>query len=76
MNDEKEFQLFLSRFGEQIRHLREEAKLTQEEMSELIDYKYFQKIEYGQKNITLKTIYKICKKLNISPKDLFNFKLK
>ncbi len=41
-----------------------------------IEYKYLQRIEYGQKNITLKTIFKICKKLNIHPKELFDFKIK
>lgn len=76
MKAEKEIQEFLELVGQSIKMHRESANLTQEDMSDIADYKYYQKIEYGQKNITLKTIYKICKKLNIQPKDLFNFKIK
>ena len=76
MKPEKEIQEFMTMVGQSIKTHREAANLTQEDMSEIADYKYFQRIEYGQKNITLKTIYKICKKLNIQPKDLFNFKIK
>jgi len=56
---------------------REEAKLTQEQMSEGndgIEYKYYQKIEAGKVNITMETVFKICRRLNISPSLLFNKK--
>ncbi len=76
MKAEKEIQEFMTLVGQSIKKHRESADLTQEDMSDIADYKYYQKIEYGQKNITLKTIYKICKKLNIQPKDLFNIKIK
>jgi len=76
MKPEKEVQEFMEMVGRSIKAHREAASLTQEDMSEIADYKYFQRIEYGQKNITLKTVFKICKKLNIQPKDLFNFKIK
>ncbi len=64
---------FLKKFGQKLKDRREENSLTQEQCAELtgIEYKYFQRIEQGQTNITLKTIHKICQKLNINPKDLF-----
>ena len=37
-----------------------------------IDLKYYQAIEQGRQNITLKTIFRICKKLGIHPKEIFD----
>ncbi len=71
MKADKEFHDFLLIVGQNIKKYRERAKITQEEMADLVDYKYYQRIEYGQKNITLKTVLKIAKKLNVQPKDLF-----
>ncbi|MBP7735457.1 MAG: helix-turn-helix transcriptional regulator [Spirochaetes bacterium] len=73
MKTDKEFQIFLKSLGEQIKKHRENAGLTQENMADIIEYKYFQRIENGKRNITLKTLLKISQKLNIHPKDLFNF---
>ncbi len=73
MKVEKEFHDFLLIVGQNIKKYRERANITQEEMADLVDYKYYQRIEYGQKNITLKTVLKIAKKLNVQPKDLFTF---
>ena len=71
MKADKEFHDFLLVVGQNIKKYRERANITQEEMADLVDYKYYQRIEYGQKNITLKTVLKIAKKLNVQPKDLF-----
>ena len=72
---DKEFQAFLLSVGEKIKSMREKKGITQENMENSqfgsIEYKFYQRIEYGEKNITLKTLFKICKKLGISPKDLF-----
>ncbi len=76
MKKDKDFESFLKSLGKKIKEQRENANLTQENLADQIEYKYFQKIEYGQVNITIKTLFKICKKLNIQPKDLFNFKIK
>lgn len=74
MLTDKEFRLFLQTFGKNVKRQREKAGLTQEDIAELVEYKYYQKIEAGKVNITLKTVYKICKKLNIKPADLFKLK--
>ena len=50
---DKEFELFLKELGKVIQEKREAAGLTQEEMDNepyCIDYKYYQKIEYGKKD--------------------------
>jgi len=50
--------------------------LTQEFMAgreEPIEYKYYQKIKYGQVNVTLKTILKLSRKLRVEPKELLDF---
>ena len=73
---DKEFENFLKLLGKNIKEQRENKGFTQEDMDTdpfQIDYKYYQKIEYGKRNITMSTIFKICKKLNITPKDLFDF---
>lgn len=69
-----DFNIFLTAVGSKIKKHREESLYTQEKLAEAaeIEYKYYQKIENGQKNITLKTLYKICKVLKIKPKDLLD----
>ena len=36
-----------------------------------IEYKFYQRIEAG-KSINLQTFYKVCKRLDIHPKEIFN----
>lgn len=71
---DERFDEFLKLIGKNIRMEREKAMLTQEQMAELngIDYKYYQKIEYGEVNITIRTLYKICEKLKINPKQILD----
>ncbi len=66
------FEDFLKKIASNIKKSREERSLTQEQCSEKteIEYKYYQKIEQGQVNLTLKTLYRICLELKINPKDL------
>jgi transcriptional regulator with XRE-family HTH domain len=59
--------------GKRIRQLRVERGLTQEQMTRFgLDYKYYQRIEYGQKNLSLRTLYKIAKAFDISISELLN----
>lgn len=62
-------------FGIQIRKIRLERKMSQEEFAWLIGVHrtYLGQIERAEKSITLKNIEKICNALNIEPKELFNF---
>ena len=74
MDDEK-VNIYLEKLGKKIRDKRIEAGFTQEKMSEIIDsidYKYYQKIENGKVNITIKTLLKICEHLEIEPEIMFS----
>jgi transcriptional regulator with XRE-family HTH domain len=42
--------------GHRVRQLRLERNLTQEDMGRFgFEYRYYQRIEYGEKNLSLKT---------------------
>ncbi|QCT04384.1 DNA-binding helix-turn-helix protein [Paenibacillus algicola] len=58
--------------GKKIRLYRKARKLTQEELGEIlkIDQSYIGRIERGEVNITLDTIYKISDALQITPVQL------
>lgn len=62
-------------FGQRIRQLRLEKKMSQEDFAELIGVHrtYLGQIERVEKNITIKNIEKICTALKIDPKELFDF---
>mgnify|MGYP000993865114 CR=1 FL=1 len=65
---------FLSEIGHKIKVARETAGYTQENLAEAIgvDYKYFQRIEYGEVNFTMKTLVKIANSLNLHPSNLLD----
>lgn len=61
----------MKRFGDNVKRLRKDKTLTQEDMRDLgFNYRYFQKIEAGQVNPTLGTLLKIAKALKCSMNDL------
>lgn len=62
-------------FGQKIRQLRVERHMSQEEFAWMVGLHrtYLGQVERAEKNITLKNIEKICKALDIDPKELFNF---
>jgi transcriptional regulator with XRE-family HTH domain len=58
--------------GKRIRDVRLKKGLRQEDMEiHSFNYKYFQKVEYGKVNVTLKTLEKIANALEIDPIELF-----
>ena len=68
--DKKEIKL---RFGNRLRKLRVDRKLSQEDLAHLslLDRTYIGSIERGERNISLVNIIKISNALGISPKELF-----
>jgi transcriptional regulator with XRE-family HTH domain len=57
--------------GKRIRQLRIERGFTQEQMTRFgIDYKYYQRIEYGEKNLSLRTLYKIARAFDMPISEL------
>jgi transcriptional regulator with XRE-family HTH domain len=62
--------------GDRIRAIRKERGLKQEDMEMFgLSYKYYQKIERGKVNVTITTLEKIAKALDIDTKELFVFPL-
>lgn len=59
--------------GERIRLIRKEMNLTQEELAEKADLQnsYIGSVERGERNISIETLEKIIKALDILPVDLF-----
>jgi transcriptional regulator with XRE-family HTH domain len=69
MTDERLMRLV----GKRVRELRLARGLKQEEMCQFgFEYKYYQRIEYGQKNLSLKTLNKPAKAFGIKISDLFS----
>lgn len=63
----------LASLGKRIQFVREKEGLTQEQLEDKtgVNTKYISAIERGQKNITIKTLEKIAKGLNVELYELF-----
>lgn len=63
---------YLKDLGLKIRSIRIKRKLRQEDVEELagVDYKYYQKIEAGTQNPTIRVLYKLAKALGLKIRDL------
>jgi transcriptional regulator with XRE-family HTH domain len=62
MTDERLMRLV----GKRVRELRLAKGLRQEDMCRFgFEYKYYQRIEYGQKNLSLKTLNKLSKAFRV-----------
>ena len=61
--------------GLKIKHIRQSLNLSQEEFAQRIGIHrtYLGQIERAEKSMSIKNIEKICKALNIEPKELFDF---
>jgi len=69
------FNKFIKTVGNKIKTIRISQGLTQEDMEEGsygISYRTVQDIENGKSNTSLRSIYKIAKRLGIEPKDILD----
>ena len=68
----KKLEKFLKNFGKNIKMKRNELKITQEKLAEIIDIqpRNLQEIEYGKVNTTVTSIFKISKALQCTPAEL------
>jgi transcriptional regulator with XRE-family HTH domain len=59
-------------FGRQLRHLRQQRNLSQEDLAEKCELHrtYIGGIERGERNVALLNILKIAKALNVRPSEL------
>jgi transcriptional regulator with XRE-family HTH domain len=71
MTDERLMRLV----GQQVRKLRLKKGFKQEDMCRFgFEYKYYQRIEYGQKNLSIRTLNKLAKAFGVPVSELFQFK--
>ena len=70
MTDERLLRLL----GLRVKQLRMQRNLTQEGMGKFgFEIKYYQKLEYGQKNISVKTLHRLAKAFDVPVAELFRF---
>lgn len=63
----------IKKLGDKIRKAREKLEITQEEAAYRagLDYSYYNQIEMGKRNPSVKALSRIAKAVNIPLKDLF-----
>lgn len=68
-------QKLLTKFGKRVKQLREEKHFSQEELAYSADIPLNQvgRIERGEINTTISSIYAVAKALGLKPKDLLDF---
>ena len=77
-NFKKENNIILKSLGYHLRLIRQEKQLRQKTVAKLCDMDSgsYSNIENGKRNITILTLFKISKVLNVSMTKLMNFELK
>jgi transcriptional regulator with XRE-family HTH domain len=70
--EEKEFWKMLKRIGRNLRKVRTDRNKSQEQMSELIGitYRNYQKLEHGDQPLSMRSLFRISRRSNISIKKL------
>lgn len=68
---------FLTGFGKRVQVLREQKQLSLRQLAQNcdIDFSDISKIEKGLRNIQMSTILELSKGLDVTPQELFDFKL-
>ncbi|TQE74535.1 helix-turn-helix domain-containing protein [Leptospira noguchii] len=70
-----EYEEFIRKVGQKIKEIRVSKGITQEQMDEgdyAISYRTVQDIENGQSHPSVRSIFKISKRLKVKPKDLLD----
>jgi transcriptional regulator with XRE-family HTH domain len=70
--ESKEFYKLMRRVGLNLRKVRRERKTTQAEMSTVIgvSYKYYQSIENGDQPLSMRGLFRIARRSNVSIMEL------
>ncbi len=71
-----EYKILYEKFGLNVVYYRKKKKLTQLQLAELIDVdrSHISAIELGNVGVSFDVLFKLCQILEISPKDLFDFR--
>lgn len=66
---------YLLAFGLHLKRIRTDKGLSYRKMAQLckLDYAHIQRIEQGEKNITLLTLLAMSEALQVTPKDMLDF---
>ena len=66
---------FMIALGENIKKIRKEKKLTQEKLSleAMVSRSHIAMIETGKRDVTVSTLFKLSRAMNISLKEIFSF---
>ncbi len=71
-----EYKELYEKFGLNIVYYRKRKKLTQLQLAELVDVdrSHISALELGKVGVSLDVIFKLCEVLDITPKELFDFR--
>ncbi len=71
-----EYKDLYEKFGLNVVYYRKRKKLTQLQLAELVDIdrSHISAIELGNVGVSLDVIFRLCQVLEVSPKDLFDFR--
>ena len=72
----KEYKNLYEKFGLNVVYYRKRKKLTQLQLAELVDIdrSHISAIELGNVSVSFDVIFRLCEVLDVSPKDLFDFR--
>lgn len=72
----QEYKALYEKFGLNVVYYRKRERLTQLQLAELvnIDRSHISAIELGNVGVSMDVIFKLCEVLQITPKELFDFK--
>ena len=71
-----EYKNLYKKFGLNVVYYRKRQKMTQLQLAELVDIdrSHISAIELGNVGVSMDVIFKLCEVLNITPKELFDFR--
>ena len=72
----QEYKELYERFGLNVVYYRKRKKYTQMQLAELVDIdrSHISAMELGNVGVSMDVIFKLCQVLEISPKELFDFR--
>jgi len=72
----QEYKALYEKFGLNVVYYRKRKRLTQLQLAELVDIdrSHISAIELGNVGVSLDVIFRLCEVLEISPKELFDFR--
>lgn len=72
----KEYKAYYEKFGLNVVYYRKRKRLTQMKLAEMveIDRSHISAIELGNVGVSFDVVFKLCEVLEITPKELFDFR--